>query len=62
MAANWDDGSHSSAASSAQDLCIVPDLCIGPGWYVSCTQELSIRAAGLLIDLVGCLARHLGLS
>lgn len=29
---------------------------------VICTQNLSIRAAGLLIDLVGCLARHLGLS
>lgn len=62
VAANWDDGSHSSVASSAQDLCIVPDLCIGPDWYVSCTQKLSIRAAGLLIDLVGCPARHLGLS
>lgn len=62
VAANWDDGSHCSVASSAQGLCICPDLCIGPGWYVSRTQKLSIRAAGLLIDLVGCPARHLGLS
>lgn len=62
MAANWDDGSHASVASSALDLCIVPDLCIGPDWYDTLTQKLSIRAAGLLTDLVGCPARHLGLS
>lgn len=43
-------------SSSDENLCIVPDL------YVSRTQKLSIRAAGLLIDLVVCPARHLGLS
>lgn len=56
VAAKWDDVFHSSVASCDENLCIVPDL------YVNRTQKLSIRAAGLLIDLVGCPGRHLGLS